>query len=107
VQNVDNYEMPKPPIGAVHFYPAIGDTPVPALVTQVGRRAVNLLAFPPDTRGGVPRDGVRHIDDPDLRRTTETAMLGCWDFTDEHKLLVSQQRTLEQLAEAVGFVPGK
>jgi hypothetical protein len=107
VQTVDNYEMPKPPVGAVLFYPAIGNEPVPALVTQVGKRAVNLLAFPPDTRGGIPRDGVRHIDDPDVRRSTATATLGVWDFTDEHKQLAAQRRLLAQLAEAVGFDPEK
>jgi hypothetical protein len=53
------------------------------------------MVFPPDSRGGLPKTGVLHAGDPRLKGHTPDADAGCWDFTDESKLLRS-------LAEQLG-----
>lgn len=60
--------------------------PVPAIVTQVGQRSVMLTVFAPDNRGGLPKDGVRHISDPELGDHPNYEG-GCWDFTPDQVLV--------------------
>jgi hypothetical protein len=67
----------------------------PAVVTSAGRSAISVMVFPPDSRGGLPKTGVLHAGDPRLKGHTPDADAGCWDFTDESKLLRS-------LAEQLG-----
>lgn len=79
------YEMPVPP-PVVVWRNAPGGEPNYAIVTKYGRHAVSLMIFPPESRVGVPKDGVRFIDDPHLRLNALTDS-GIWEYTDETKLI--------------------
>jgi hypothetical protein len=63
-----------------------GHAATAAQVTRVGREAVSLILFPPDSRGGVVKDGVRFIGDPELPRLAHNDT-GCWDYTARQKLV--------------------
>lgn len=79
------YVMPKPaPVVSWRNAPG-GDESI-AVVTKVGRNAISLMLFPPDSRAGVPKESVRHVGDPDLKGQINSDS-GAWDFTDETKLL--------------------
>lgn len=45
-----------------------------------------LTVFAPDNRGGLPKDGVRHITDPEFGEHPSQEG-GCWDFTEDQKIL--------------------
>jgi hypothetical protein len=78
------YEMPRPPLGLVHWFSAPGGEPTPAIVTSIGRNAIALAIVPPDSRAVLPKDGVMYVGDP--RSRTGNPESGFWDFTPEHKL---------------------
>lgn len=81
------YEMPKPPLGLVHWFHALGSPPVPAIVTAVGRTAVAVALIPPESRVVLPKDAVLHVSDPRARNADPE--YGLWDFTPEHKQLLA------------------
>lgn len=56
-----------------------------AAVTRVGKQAISVMIFPPDSPRGTPKDGVRHIDDPWVKTTNLSPDSGVWDFTEESK----------------------
>ncbi len=56
-----------------------------AIVTRVGNNAISLFMIPPDSRRGELKDGVRHVDDPDLPRLMSEG--GCWRDTRSMALL--------------------
>ena len=82
----DKFVMPPAP-SVVLWRHAPGGEPSPAAVTKVGKQAISVLIFPPDSRIGVPKDGVRFADDPFLKANVTDG--GIWDYTPEHKLLLS------------------
>lgn len=79
------YAMPKPSPVVVWRNAPNGD-PTFAIVTKFGKSAVSLMLFPPDSRAGIPRDGVRHVGDPQCKVRIDSDS-GVWDFTDETKAL--------------------
>lgn len=86
------FRMPKP--GAVVIWRhVIGGDPSPAVVTKLGRQGISVMVFPPDSRVGIPKDGVRHISDPQVK-TQVMPESGIWDHTDETKLLLALARNL-------------
>lgn len=90
------WKMPRP--GAlVVWRNAPGAAPVHAVVTQIGRNAINVMIFPPDSKVGIPKDSVRHVDDPWNKQYGINADAGCWEHTDEYKRL--------QAIEALAFAP--
>jgi hypothetical protein len=91
------YAMPTVKVGmTVLWYPSPGtQEPTAAVVTRAGAVAVDLAIIPPESRALSVREGVLHVTDPRLvGMTHENADAGCWDFTDETKLL----RSIAQLA---------
>ena len=61
-------------------------------VTAVGNETVNLIFLPTDSRGGVPRDGVRHVGDPKNQRIESDA--GVFDLSPFHKRVVAIEAAL-------------
>ena len=92
------YSMPPAKVGPCLWYPSREADPVPALVTQVGKRSVNLTLFAPDNRAGIPKDGVRHKSDPDIDRLPDVINAGCWDYTDDQKQLAATVELMAQIA---------
>ncbi|SIO37889.1 hypothetical protein SAMN05444166_4225 [Singulisphaera sp. GP187] len=80
------YVSPRPP-AVVLWRNAPGGDAYPAIVTQVGRHAISVMLFPPESRVGVPKDGVRHVGDPWNKQHGINADSGVWDYTDETKLI--------------------
>lgn len=79
------FVMPKP-YSVVVWRPAPGLTPAPAFVTACFRDTISVVAFPQDARIGMPKDGVRHIDDPGVARISPDEG-GVWDYTEDQKML--------------------
>ena len=80
------WKMPKPsPI--VVWRNAPGGESFNAIVTQINRNSISLMLFPPESRVGVPKDGVRFIDDPWNKTNGINADAGVWEFTTETLLL--------------------
>lgn len=99
------YKMPTPAIGFAYWYPAkTGYDPLPAIVTQVGNNSVNLTVWPPDNRGGLPKDGVRHISDPSVEKQAGYDQ-GVWDYTDDARRLQAAEASIARLMEAFGEAP--
>lgn len=71
----------------VLWRPSPGADPAFAVITRHGKHANSLLVFPTESRGGIPKDGVRHVDDPWNYTAGIQADSGVWDFTDESKIL--------------------
>lgn len=93
VTTPESYKMPQASVGACLWYPRPGGSPAPAMITFVGFRAVNVVVFPPDSRAGHPRDGCRHVSDPELANPNASEG-GCWDYTDEQKRLAALEANL-------------
>lgn len=86
------FVMPRP--GSIVMWThAPGGEPSVAAVTKIGRQAISVMVFPPDSPRGVPKDGVRHIDDPWLK-TNLSPESGMWDFTEEAKRLAAVEQML-------------
>jgi hypothetical protein len=99
------YVMPRPTVGFCVWYPArTGYDPVPAIITQVGIGSLNLTVWPPDNRGGLPTDGVRHISDPSVDKMTGYAA-GVWDFSDDTKKLHALEKSVAAVLAAFGDQP--
>lgn len=80
-----DYAMPAVQVGQTvqWFYHYKGQhEPLAALVTKVSDRTLSLLVFHPGFHNGVPKDGVRHVSDPDRKALDAAASddVGCWDF---------------------------
>jgi len=92
---VPPYVMPVPPAMVV-WRNAPGGEPNYAAVTRLGKSAISVMIFAPESRVGTPKDGVRHISDP-LNANQGLSDSGVWEFTEESK----QLRILQDR-----FVPG-
>lgn len=83
------YRMPPVAVGmTVLWFPDMIrlNSPAAAIVTDVGTVGISLTVFPPDSRQGTPRSGVRHATDPGIKGLLDQQS-GCWDFTYESKRL--------------------
>lgn len=86
-----SYEMPRAYIGMPILWYQGGNKsnkPYPGLVTDVGRRSIDLVFFAPGSTGVHSMTGVRHIDDPDTK-AIELYNAGAWEtpkyeYKDEH-----------------------
>ena len=58
----------------------------PALVTRINRNTVSVVVFSIDARMGVPKDGVRYVNDPGSQSISPDEG-GVWDFTVDQKIL--------------------
>lgn len=86
------YEMPPAAVGPCVWRSSPTDPEaVPAFITQAGRRSVLLTIFAPDNRGGIPKDGVRHISDPELSDNPDRSS-GCWDYTPDQVMIQTVQK---------------
>jgi hypothetical protein len=86
------YRMPKPPAVVVWRH-VPGGEPVNAVVTKVGRTAISVMLFPPDSRVGVPKEAVMHVSDPRVK-TLVSPESGVWDYEESHKLLLAVARAV-------------
>lgn len=89
------YKMPAPP-AIVLWLNARGAEKLYAVVTKVGRSAISVGVFAPESRGAVPKEAVRYIDDPEVKEHGAHPDYGVWDFTDEHKLLLDLKRRCDE-----------
>ena len=78
------YRPPVPDLGPVLWFHVPGGEPSPAIVTRAGRDACDVIVFPPESRVGVPKSGVLHVNDP-RARTMISPENGFWDFTNESR----------------------
>ena len=76
------FVMPKPPTLVV-WRNAPGGEPTNAIVTAVGRHAISVMLFPPESRVGVPKDGVRYKGDPWNLTQGVNSDSGIWEYTEE------------------------
>lgn len=91
-----DWTMPRP--GALVLWQnAPGGGSCFAVVTQVGRNAINVMLFPPDSRLGIPKDSVRHVDDPWNLVHGVNADAGVWDHTDADKEFAALKRTVADM----------
>lgn len=81
----ENYKMPEPYCVCL-WAPAQGMEWSPALVTKVSRNTVSVVVFTIDARMGVPKDGVRYLNDPGVQHISPDEG-GIWDFSPEQKIL--------------------
>lgn len=82
------YQMPEIHVGdPVQWRYSPNGEPAAAIVTHVGRHAVSVMVFPPESRVGVPKEGVRHSSDPQLPKLAQNDG-GVWDYTRLHRLIV-------------------
>lgn len=88
-QKPPEYRMPTPPAIVIWRNAPGDDAAAPAAVTKRGKSAVSLMVFPPDSRVGVPKDAVRFIDDPIVKKSGINPSDGVWDYTPEYRLLLS------------------
>ncbi len=80
-RNESPYRMPEVLVGdTVLWSHAPGSDVAPAVVTAVGPFAISVTIFPENSRGGLPRDGVRHVSDPALAKLQSEA--GVWRHTE-------------------------
>ncbi len=76
------YVMPRAIVGPCVWRDRPGaDEVVAALITEVGQRTVGVTLFPPGSRVGITRQGVRHVSDPEFPKLV--AQEGVWDYTAE------------------------
>jgi hypothetical protein len=77
---------------------------IPAIVTAYGDRSVNLTVWAEDNRGGIPKDGVRHISDPEIEQMSGYSA-GVWDYADDTKELLQLRHVVASLVDAMGGLP--
>jgi hypothetical protein len=82
------WRMPRPPAVVVWRNAPGGETAY-AIVTKYNKNSVSLMIFPPESRIGVPKDGVRFIADPWNATNGINADSGVWEYTPEHELFMA------------------
>jgi hypothetical protein len=93
------YKQPRVHVGmVVHWYDGGRRmvTPVAAIVTAVAEQMVDLSVVVPLSLGFLPKQGVRHVDDPDTR-LIDQADVGAWDYTPETKAVIELGRQIREL----------
>jgi len=56
-----------------------------AIVTKVGRDAINLAVIPPESRSILVKEGVKYVGDPRIKIKGWDPESGLWDYTPDHK----------------------
>lgn len=94
------FQMPKPETGmTVKIFPngQRDERPHFGFASKVSDRSIDVK-----DPLGTARGGVRHVDDPILRRSEELRrQYGAWDFTDETKMLRSSKSQYDALEKRV------
>lgn len=81
------YKPPHPPAMVVWF-PSPGMETFNAVVTMVGRDAINVAVVPPESRALLVKEGVKYVNDPRVKTKGWDPEVGLWDYTLEHKQFV-------------------
>lgn len=63
-------------------------------MTKIGVESLALAVIAPDVKYFVCKEGVRHMDDPRVRRDPEA---GGWDVTEKTKRFLELERKLHEL----------
>lgn len=83
----EKYVPPRPP-QVVLWFPSPGMVATSAIVTRMGRDAIDVAVIVPDSRSVLPKDGVKYIGDPRIKTNGYDPEVGLWDYTDESKQLM-------------------
>lgn len=97
--NPSEWKMPHPP-AIVLWRNAPGGEVSYAIVTKYNKQSISVMIFPPESRVGVPKDGVRHFDDPWNKIQGLNSDSGVWEYTYEDRELAALKRTVAELALA-------
>lgn len=69
--------------------------PSPGLVTEVHDQTITANVFDQSTIGGVPKQGIRHKNDPRLRDHVDNDA-GCWDYrTIDKRTILPEIKKIE------------
>ena len=108
------YVMPPARVGFAVWYPDKTNflaSPIPCIVTVASDRSVSLTVWAEDNKGGLPKDGVRHISDPEVDKMAGYTA-GVWDYAPDTKELFAFKARLggletgvAALIEAFGGMP--
>src|SRR5688572_8889207 len=95
---IDAFEMPRPCMGqCVAWYPSgTRLNSEIAFITRVSKKNVEL-----QRASGTYMTAVRHIDDPKLQLNEDQRESGAWDFTEQDKKQLVNEKRIETLAELV------
>lgn len=89
----------------VHWWPygeiGVGAKPVPAIVTEIGTRTLHLSLIAAGAKMVIPKEGVRHVSDPDAKRD-EFKEVGAWSYSPIMKLLRDLGLESEMEMERIG-----
>lgn len=89
---IDTFVMPRPAIGQlVLWYPNADPNAAPEVAAVRRRGHRNIVV---GLGGGLPRESVRHVDDPKLKLSPSQRENGAWDFTDRDKQYASMHSEL-------------
>lgn len=97
---LDSYKMPRPGSIVVWRSSPNADSCL-AIVTAVGQQGLSCMLFPPDSKMGLPRDSVRHVDDPWNKLHGVSADSGVWDYTGDEKRLLALEAVVEGLKKSL------
>lgn len=78
------YIPPRPPAMVVWF-PSPGMELTNAVVTRIGKDAINVAVIPPESRSLLVKEGVKYVNDPRIKIKGWDPEAGLWDYTPEHK----------------------
>lgn len=95
------FRMPPIEVGEIVTWKPGGTGALPAIVTQVTSRSVDLSAFDRFSQNMMIRDGVRHTLDPDAK-DAEKRESGTWEYTPAHKRLMEMEAQVAILVFALG-----
>jgi len=93
---ISPFTMPTP-APVVIWRPGVAAEPAFAIVTAVGRNAIDVLVFPPESRVGVPKTGVKHVSDPWHLKHGLDVYAGVWEPTDETLKIEALRECLDGL----------
>lgn len=97
------YEMPPIRLGEIVYWYHGGqpsDEPMPAIVTRVGSRSVNLGIFHQDSYTLRCQDGVRHVSDPGIKEV-ERREAGAWSHTPAQVEILHLKAQIAELQDLV------
>jgi len=96
------YRMPQVEIGLLVLWYPDGNLQLPphcGVVTRVSAQSLCINCFDPMLLNVQPRDGVKHVGDPTLRREEARAM-GGWDYTPAYRRLLDLEFAVKELLNA-------
>lgn len=102
-----SYEMPKASLGEwVLFYAHEGAEPVPALVSGVSSRTLNLWAVAPGY-GGTDKPSVHHLTDPGVNEFPDWKRYGYWDHLPRDPALAILSERVSMLEKKLATLAPK